>query len=101
MNDVPTVTKRPSRGTNPRYTVTGTVTSRVHASIGALSVQLIDKNIGGDDLLADTTTAADGTYAFTDLDLTAALKKHHKTSPDFQVWVLSGKKLLATSVVRF
>src|SRR5262249_34713437 len=47
------------------------------------------------------TTAADGAYAFKEIDLAAALKKRRKTSPDFQVRVLSGEKLLATSLVRF
>jgi hypothetical protein len=85
MSDVSSAIKRPRRRANLRYTVSGTITSRVRASIGTLSVQLIDKNIGGDDVLADTTSGADGTYVFKDLDLTAALKKRCKTSPDFQV----------------
>ena len=97
MNSVPSVTKQPAGGAVPRYTVVGAIASRVRASIGTLNVQLVDKNMGGDEDLADTKTAVDGTYAFKDLDLAAALKRHRKTNPDFQVRVLSGKKLIPTA----
>ena len=71
MNSVPNVTEQPAGGGDQRYTVAGAITSRVRASIGMLNVQLVDKNIGGDEPLADTTTGADGAYAFKALDLAA------------------------------
>jgi hypothetical protein len=78
MNDVSIiVTERSGSGATHRYTVIGTIASRVCASGGALNVQLIDKNIGGDDTLTETPTATDGAHNFNSLDLTAALK----TSP--------------------
>jgi Neuraminidase-like domain/Salmonella virulence plasmid 28.1kDa A protein len=100
---MPTIELSPRPPQEPKvtYNIAGTVTSAVRASVGKLQVQLVDKNIGADQTVTDTTTAMDGTYTFKDLDLTAVLAKHGKTSPDLQVRVLLGGKLLATSLVRF
>ena len=49
------------------YTVTGTVLSPALPGVGGLTVQLVDKNVGGDQVLATTQTASDGGYAFSQL----------------------------------
>src|ERR1700729_2400838 len=42
------------------YTVSGTVASPALPGAGGLTVQLVDKNVGGDQLLATTQTGGDG-----------------------------------------
>ena len=45
------------------YTVTGTVASPALPGVAGLTVQLVDKNIGGDQVLGSTRTGSDGSYA--------------------------------------
>lgn len=47
------------------YRVEGRITSRVSASVGGLRVVIVDKGVGGDMQLAETSTNADGTYQAT------------------------------------
>src|SRR5689334_8587041 len=47
------------------YFVGGTVWSPNRAGVGGLIVQLVDKNVGGDVVLASTTTDASGSYTAT------------------------------------
>jgi len=69
------------------YTVTGTVYSPALPGIPGLAVQLVDKNVGGDTVLAATQTGSDGQYAITVTVTAAYLSAHAKTSPDLQVHV--------------
>ena len=71
------------------------------ASLG-LTVQLVDKNVGGDQVLASTQTGSDGSYAFTTWCIGPKyLAEHHKTQPDLQVQVLAGGTVLASSEVSY
>jgi len=70
------------------YTVTGTVYSPALPGIPGLTVQLVDKNVGGDTVLLPTTqTGSNGQYAVTVRITAAYLTAHAKTSPDLQVHV--------------
>jgi peptidoglycan hydrolase-like protein with peptidoglycan-binding domain len=74
---------------NSTHVATGTVSSPSHAAVGVLSVQLVDKNIGGDVTAAATTTAADGTYKVSAVISPATLRARHKTRADLQARVSS------------
>jgi len=82
------------------YTVTGTVYSPALPGIPGLTVQLVDKNVGGDTVLLPTTqTGSDGQYAVT-VNITAAyLTAHAKSSPDLQVHVSAATPTGAPSPV--
>ena len=91
-----------SRGGSSAYTVTGTVASPALPGAGGLTVQLLDKNVGGDQVLASTQTAADGSYSFGQVEISREyLAEHHKTQPDLQVRVSAGDQTLAASPVRY
>jgi len=99
---------RPLPGTAPgragpaAYTVTGTVRSPALPGAGGLTVRLVDKNVGGDQVLASTQTSTDGSYAFSQLVISADyLARHHKARPDFQVQVSAAGAALASSAVRY
>jgi peptidoglycan hydrolase-like protein with peptidoglycan-binding domain len=83
------------------YVVNGAVSSPVTASVMGLTVQLVDKNVGGDVALASTTTGAGGTYSISTVIAAANLKRRNKTQPDLQARVASGGTLLATSAVAY
>ena len=84
------------------YTVTGTVRSPALPGVGGLTVELVDKNIGGDQALASTQTGSDGSYAFSGLAISLAyLARHHKRQPDLQVRVSAGDGFLAASAVAY
>ena len=51
-------------GAGNTYTVTGAARSPALPGVGGLTVQLVDKNVGGDQVLASTQTGSDGSYAF-------------------------------------
>lgn len=89
-------TAPPDGGAAPReavlagnsYTVTGTVYSPVLPGVAGLTVQLVDKNVGGDVVIASTQTGSDGGYAFTSVFISLIyLAEHAKASPDLQVHV--------------
>ncbi len=84
------------------FTVTGIVACPELPGIGGLTVQLVDKNVGGDQALASTQTSDDGSYAFGPVTIGAAyLRAHHKTQPDLQVHVSAGGGPLASSAVAY
>ncbi len=83
------------------YTVAGTVLSPAVGAIAGLTVQLVDKNVGGDQSITSTQTARDGSYSFTHFIADAYLAARHKTSPDFQVQVLAGGAVVAMSDVAY
>jgi hypothetical protein len=83
------------------YTVTGTVSSAVNAGVAGLSVQLVDKNVGGDVSLASAQTNAGGAYSITIYVSPASLKARNKTQPDLQVRASSGQVFLAASQVQY
>jgi pSer/pThr/pTyr-binding forkhead associated (FHA) protein len=84
------------------YTVTGTVRSPARPGTGGLTVELVDKNVGGDQVLASAQTHSDGTYAFSEVAISAAyLAEHRKTQPDLQVRVSSRDGFLAASAARY
>ena len=62
------------------YTVTGTVTSSTSPGVGGLRVQLVDKNIGPDVLLGETTTDIQGRYEL-HADVSAASLRTQKNPP--------------------
>ena len=83
------------------YTVTGAITSPTSPSIGGLRVQLVDKNIGPDVLLGETTTDLQGHYQLRVAVPAASLRARKKTHPDLQVRVLVGDKVLAASEIKY
>jgi hypothetical protein len=88
------------------YVVTGKVSSVTSASVGVLTVQLVDKNVGGDVNVASTTTGGDGSYRISTVIAPATLRARHKTSPDFQVRISAGaagttQTFLAASDVQY
>jgi peptidoglycan hydrolase-like protein with peptidoglycan-binding domain len=87
--------------TGSTYVVTGTVSSPNHAAVGALNLQLVDKNVGGDQTLTTGITGSDGSYSLKVVIPTVYLTARHKTKPDLQVRALSGEQLLASSLVHY
>jgi Neuraminidase-like domain/FHA domain len=83
------------------YTVTGTVASPALPAVAGMTVRLLDKNIGGDQVLGVTQTTSDGSYRFSRVITGDYLARHHKTQPDLQVQVLSGDSVLAASGVSY
>lgn len=86
-------------GDETLYTVSGTVTSPGSAGTGGLRVEIVDKNIKHDYLLAETSTESQGLYhaSFTALSLRERGKRH----PDLQARVFAGQTFLAASEVRY
>jgi hypothetical protein len=81
------------------YTASGTVWSAASAGVGGLAVELVDKNVGGDVMLGQTTTDASGAYTLS-VEITAAsLASRRKTKPDLQARVSTGKAFVAASDV--
>ena len=62
---------------------------------------VVDKNVGGDQVLASTQTAGDGGYAVSRLITARYLADHHKSAPDLQVQVLAGGSVIGTSGVSY
>lgn len=86
-------------GDESLYTVSGTVTSPDSAGTAGLRVQIVDKNIKHDYLLAETFTEERGRYhaSFTALSLRERDKQH----PDLQARVFAGQTFLVASEVRY
>jgi hypothetical protein len=97
----PTAAGPEANGTGNTYTVTGAVLSPALPGVGGLTVHLVDKNVGGDQVLASTQTNSDGSYAFEQVISARYLTRHHKASPDLQVQVLAGGSVLASSEVGY
>lgn len=83
----------------PAYRVEGRVTSRVTASVGGLRVLVVDKGVGGDVTLAQSTTNLNGEFSagFSDSEL----KRRGKDRPDLQVRVFLATRFLAASEIRY
>ena len=83
------------QGDGRAFRVTGNLSSGSRAGVGGLRVVIIDKDVGGDTALAETTTGPDGTYR---LSFTYS---GQKTRPDLQARASSGETLLGVSEVRY
>jgi Neuraminidase-like domain/Putative peptidoglycan binding domain len=70
------------------FAVTGNVTSAVSAGLNGLSVRLVDKNVGGDVILASATTGAAGAYSFSVVVGPPTLRARFKSAPDLQTQVI-------------
>jgi len=81
------------------YEVTGRVASRTSAAVSGLRVQILDKGVGEDVVLAETLTGAEGDYRAT--FAAEDLRRRNKARPDLQARVLSGETTLGTSEVRY
>ena len=81
------------------YWVDGKVASRVSASVGGLRVVIVDKGIGGDVQLAETSTNEGGAYQviFSDSDV----RQRGKAQPDLQARVFAGDVFLDASDVHY
>jgi hypothetical protein len=77
------------------YRVVGRVASAASIAVNGLRVRLVDKNIGGDTLLAEVDTNADGAYR---AELAYA---GDKKRPDLQVYAFRGETLLGSSTVHY
>jgi hypothetical protein len=81
------------------YQVNGKVSSSASASVAGLQVQIVDKAVGGDAQLVQTTADDQGVYAASfSADV---VTKRGKTHPDLQARVLSGRTFLGASEVRY
>jgi Neuraminidase-like domain/Putative peptidoglycan binding domain/Salmonella virulence plasmid 28.1kDa A protein len=99
--DRPTAAAIRNAAATNTFTVTGVVASPDSASVGGLSVELVDKNVGEDVPLGAATTDNQGNYRITAVISPASLKKQHKTKPDLQARVSAGKTFLAASQVQY
>jgi Neuraminidase-like domain/Salmonella virulence plasmid 28.1kDa A protein len=93
--------RRDRKGTanTETFAIAGRVFSAQRAGVGGLRVEVVDKNVGGDVLLAAGTTDARGGYS---LPYTLAkVRKQGKDAPDIQARVFRGKTFLGASEVRY
>lgn len=81
------------------YRVEGTVASPDRAGVGGLRVEIVDKNVGHDDLVVETTTNERGRYSVN--FSSAAIPNREKQRPDLQARVYAKKEFLAASEVRY
>ncbi len=81
------------------FEVKGKVVSRLSASIGGLRIVIVDKGVGGDVQLAETTTNEGGTYltSFSDSEV----RQRGKAQPDVQARVFAGEIFLGASEVHY
>lgn len=81
------------------YFVEGKVASRSSAGVGGLRVEIVDKNVEKDHLLARAVTDENGAYQvnFNDADL----RRRGKARPDLQARSFKDDTLLAASDVRY
>jgi hypothetical protein len=83
------------------YTIAGTVASPDRAGVGNLSVQIVDKVVGPDVLIATAATDAGGNYSVSVDISTDSLRERQKEAPDLQARVYVGSSFLAASDVRY
>src|SRR5213594_3442516 len=90
---------QPTEPTPAEYRVDGKVASRVSAGVGGLRVVIVDKGVGGDVQLAETTTDDGGAYkaTFSDSDV----RRRGKAQPDLQARVFAGDAFLGASDVHY
>ena len=84
-----------------QYLVSGSVQSADRGSIGGLIVRLVDKHIGPDVDVAETTTDETGAYQIAVTLPPATLQQKQKDKPDFQVLVYTGDTFLGASEIRY
>ncbi len=92
----PPIDKGPAHVT---YTVEGLVSSPDRAGVGGLTVRIVNKNVGGDILRAETSTKERGNYNVS--FHVESLLDRCKEKPDLQARVYSGQTFLAASNVRY
>lgn len=83
----------------PDGAVSGRIYSADRPGVDDLRVQLVDRSVGADTPLAETTTDADGGYAVTYPQ--TLVTQRGKSAPDLQVRVLDGATVLGVSAVRY
>ena len=94
------VTTVAAPGDDPNlYVVRGSVIAPGNPSVGGLALTLVDKNVGGDVLVAQGSTGAVGEYTIEADIAPDALKQRMKEAPDLQVQVLVGGAVVARSQV--
>ena len=85
------------------FSVSGHVTSAVSAGLSGLGVRLVDKNVGGDVVLASASTDANGAYAISLVIGPPMLRSRLKLAPDLQTQVIArtgdAMKIVAVSPV--
>lgn len=81
------------------YQVNGRVSSGVSAAVSGLRVVVVDKDVGKDILLGETTTDLRGHYELSFSDV--AIRRSGKQQPDLQARVFAGNGFLAASDVRY
>ena len=81
------------------YRVEGKVASRISASVGGLRVVIVDKGVGGDVQLVETSANEGGVYqtTFSDSDV----RRRGKAQPDLQARVFAGDAFLGSSDVHY
>ena len=80
-------------------TVDGRVASRIRAGVARLHIEIVDKNVGQDYVLATVSTDEAGRYETT--FSIAAVRKRGKRQPDLQARVLNYRAVLGASAVRY
>jgi hypothetical protein len=83
------------------YTASGRAYSTTQPAAAGLAVQLVDKNVGGDVVLATGQTAAEGRYSLSAALTLQALAARHKSAPDLQAQVLVNGTVAASSTVAY
>jgi hypothetical protein len=81
------------------FVLSGRVYSAGGAGVGGLRVQVVDKNVGPDVLLAESATDDAGKYTLS--YSTAQIVEQGKSAPDIQARVLSRETFLGASEVRY
>lgn len=81
------------------YQVEGRVSVASSVSVGGLRVVIVDKGVGGDVSLVETTTDLAGVYVAT--FASDKFQARGKTQPDLQARVFKAQTLLGTSAVRY
>jgi Neuraminidase-like domain/Putative peptidoglycan binding domain/Salmonella virulence plasmid 28.1kDa A protein len=71
------------------FVVSGSVSSPGRASLGRLSVEVVDKNVGGDQTVATGVTGDTGALSISCVIGPPVFSQRHKTKPDLQVRVSS------------
>ncbi|HEX8138508.1 MAG TPA: neuraminidase-like domain-containing protein [Pyrinomonadaceae bacterium] len=86
-------------GDDGLYIVAGTVVSPDSAGVGGLRVQVLDRNVGRDVMLAETFTDERGRYRASFEAL--SVRERNKKLPDLQARAYVGNEFLAASDVRY
>ncbi len=81
------------------FAVSGLVASAVSAGVGGLSVRLVDKNVGGDVVLASATTDSTGAFSLSVVIGAPTLRSRLKAAPDLQTQVIQSGANAAVTIV--